>query len=72
MTQYTVNSVTVVFLKPTTWTMLPIEKWIDHRTSCYQNESIKATTYWNLEKSLAATDMEAGTNGLIQRLFAVV
>ena len=45
---------------------------LNHITSRYQTETVKANPYWNWELSLLATDMEARTNELIQGLFAVV
>ena len=34
--------------------------------------TFKATTYWDRELTIPAKNMEAGTNELIQRLFALV
>ena len=45
---------------------------IDLRTSCRQIKTIKATLHRDWELSKPATNMEAGTNELNQRLFALV
>ena len=45
---------------------------IGHRTSRRQIKTFKATTYWDRELSIPPTNMKAGTNALIQRLFALV
>ena len=44
----------------------------DHRTSRLQIKTFKATTYWDRKLSIPATNMEAGTNELIQRIFALL
>ena len=72
MTPFTVNFVAVTLLKPNTQTMSIFEKWVEHRTSCRQIKTIKATTYWDWELSIPATSMETGANELIHRLFALV
>ena len=60
----------VTLWKPKTRTLLAFHK-VDW-PSRYQTETVETNPYWNWKLSLPATHMEAGTNELIQWLFAVV
>ena len=46
-------------------------KKVDHRSSCFKIQIIKATRYWDWELSKPARTMEAGANEFVHRLFAL-
>ena len=72
MTHSTVNFVAVTLFKSNPPTVVTFENCIDHRTSRCQIKTIKAAPYWDREVSIPATNMEAGTKELIQKIFALV